>query len=124
MQGLGAILADELQIGLPHVRADERDLGDDFLAHGGEESLEGLDGRFLAHPEQAGDADVDLVSQRQILVALGVLDFIDASGVDLTERAVLQSPGDNMFDRVKHLVPGSARALRGFFPRKAARPMG
>jgi hypothetical protein len=46
---------------LPHVRADEGDLGDDFLAHGGEESLEGFDGPFSPDPEQTGDADVDLI---------------------------------------------------------------
>jgi len=32
VQGLGAFLADDLQIGLPHVRTDEHDLGDDFRA--------------------------------------------------------------------------------------------
>jgi hypothetical protein len=78
MQSLGAFLADDLQVRLPHVRADEHDLGNDGFAHGGEESLERLDGSFLAHPEQAGDADIDLVDQRQVLVAFGVLDFIDA----------------------------------------------
>src|SRR5262245_19869047 len=116
------LLAIHLQIRLPHVRADEADLGDDFLAHGGEESLEGFSGSFSAYPQQAGDADVDLVDQGQVLVAFSVLDFIDANGVDLTERAVLQSPGDDMFDRIEYLVPGSAKALCGFFPRKPARP--
>jgi hypothetical protein len=57
-------------------------------------------------------------------VAFGVLDFIDADGVDLAERAVLQSPSDDMFNRIEHLVPGSAKAVVGFFPRKAARPTG
>jgi hypothetical protein len=52
------------------------------------------------------------------------LDFIDANGVDLAERAVLQSPSDDMFDRIEHFVPGSAKALGGFFPRKASRPTG
>src|SRR5262249_16972433 len=60
VQGLTALLPDEVQIGLPHVRADKRDLGDDLLAHGREESLEGFDGPFLADPKQASDADVDL----------------------------------------------------------------
>jgi hypothetical protein len=45
--------------------------------------LEGFDGAFLADPEQAGDAAVELVDQRQVFVALCVLDFIDADGVDL-----------------------------------------
>ena len=30
--------------------ADQHDLGDDFFAHGGEESLKGLDGSFFALP--------------------------------------------------------------------------
>jgi hypothetical protein len=77
-----------------------------------------------ANPEQTGDADIDLIDQRQILVALGVLNFIDADGVDLAEHAVLQPPGDDMFDRIEHLVPGSPKALCRFFPRKAARPTG
>src|SRR5262245_26631863 len=77
MQGLGASFANELQVRFPHIGADEADLGNDFLAHGGKESLEGLDGPFLAHPEQTGDTDIDLVNQRQILVAFGVLDFVN-----------------------------------------------
>src|SRR5262249_8801891 len=79
-------------------------------------------GSLSPDPEQAGDADVDLIDQGQVLVAFGVLDFIDANRVDLTEGAVLQSPGDDMFDRIEHLVPGRAKALCGFFPRKAACP--
>jgi hypothetical protein len=67
--------------------------------------------------------DVNLIDQGQVLMAFGALDFIDANGVDLTERAVLQSPGDDMFNRIEYLVPGSAKALCGFFPRKA-RPTG
>ena len=87
-----------------------------------EESPEGFDGSFSANPEQTGDADVDRIDQGQVVVAFGVLDLIDADGVDLAERAVFQSPGDDMFDRVENLFPGSAKGLRGLFPRKAARP--
>jgi hypothetical protein len=84
------------------------------------------DSMVLSRPTQTqtGGADVDLVDQGQVLVAFGVLDFIDANGIDLTERAMLQSPGDDVFHRVEHLVPASAKALCGFFPRKAARPTG
>jgi hypothetical protein len=73
------------------------------LAHGSEESLKGFDGSFLAYPEQAGDAEVDLINQRQVFVALGVLDFNDADGVE-------------------NLIPGGAKRLGRFLPRKAARP--
>ena len=100
MQSLGASFADELQVRFPHVGTDEADFGDNLLAHGGKESLEGLDGPFLAHPEQTGDADIDLVDQRQIFVAFGVLDFVNADGVDLAQRPVLQSPGDDVLDSI------------------------
>jgi hypothetical protein len=86
--------------------------------------LKGFDGSFLAHPEQAGDADVDLIDQRQILVALGVLDFIDADGVNLAQVPVFQAPSDDTFDGVENLIPGSVKGLSGFFPRKATGPAG
>lgn len=41
---------------------------------------------FFAHPEQAGDAQIDLGNQRRVLVPLGVLDFVDPGGVKLTEQ--------------------------------------
>ena len=69
-----------LQVRSPHVGADEADPGNDLLAHGCKESLEGLDGPLLAHPEPTGDADIDLIDQRQTLVALGVWDFVNADG--------------------------------------------
>jgi hypothetical protein len=83
MQGFGTFLADELEIGLPHVRADKYDFRNDLLAHRGEEPLEGLDGSLFADPEQAGDAYINLINQRQVLVTFGILDFIDADRVDL-----------------------------------------
>jgi hypothetical protein len=55
-------------------------------------------------------------------MAFGVLDFIDADGVDLAERPVLQTPGDDMFDSIKNLFPGSTKRLGGFLPRESARP--
>ena len=116
MQGLGAFLADNFQIGFPHVRADEHDLRGDFFADGGEESLEGLDSPLFPDPKQTGDAEIDLINQRQVLVPLGVLDFINLYGIDLTERAVLQPERDDMFDRVKDLVPRGAKRFGRFLP--------
>jgi hypothetical protein len=33
------------------------------------------------------------------------LDFIDADGVDLAERTMLQTPVDDVFDGIKDLFP-------------------
>src|SRR3982751_3587588 len=95
MQRLGAVFADEFQIGFPHVGADEDDFGNDVLAHSGEASLEGFDGSFFAYPEKAGHAQVDLVDGGEIFVTSGVLDFVDSNGVNLAEHPVLQAPGDH-----------------------------
>jgi hypothetical protein len=119
MERFRAPFADDLKIWLPHVGADECDLGDDFVAHGGEESLKGLDGSPFAHPEQTGDAEIDLLHQGQILC---VLDFIHADGVDLTQCSVFQPPGDDVLDGIEHLIPGSSERLGCLFPGKVARP--
>ena len=64
----------------------------------GEESLKGFDGSFLSDPEQARDAEVDLVDQRQVLVALGVLDLVNADGVDLAESAMLREFSASVYE--------------------------
>ena len=84
--------------------------------------MKGLDGSFFAYPEQTGDAQIDLINQCQVFVALGVLDFIDANGIDLSQGPVFQSPGDDMLDSVENLIPASTKRLGSFFPRKAAPP--
>src|SRR3954469_14280424 len=99
-------------------------MGDDFLAHGSEKSLKRLDGSLFADPEQTRDAEIDLIDQGQVFVAFGILDFIHADGINLAQGPMLESRGDNVFDSVKDLVPGSAKRLGGFFPGKAARPAG
>src|SRR5713226_473716 len=102
---LGAFLANDFQIGLPHIGTDEHDLRSQFVADDSEESLKGFDGSFAAHPEQAGNAEVNLINQRQVLVAFGVLDFIDADRIDLAKQPVLQPEGDDVFHRVENLFP-------------------
>ena len=78
----------------------------------------------LPDPKQAGDAEIDLIDQRQVLVPFGVLDFVDADGVDLAEHPVLQPEGDDVFDGVEDLVPGSAERFAPFPSTKAGAPSG
>jgi hypothetical protein len=79
---------------------------------------------LLSDPQRTSNMEVDLIDQGQVLVAFGVLDFIDADGIDRTERAVPQSIGDDILDGIEDLVPGSAEGLGGFFPGQPARPTG
>src|SRR5580658_6705108 len=105
VDGKGTFLANDLQIRLPHVGADEHDFGSHCIANDGEEALEGFDGALPAHPEQACDADIDLVNQRQILVPFGILDLVDSDGIDLAKHAVLQSESDDVFYGIENLFP-------------------
>jgi len=100
----GAFLANDFQIGFPHIGADEHDLRSQFVADDSE-SLKRFDGSFTAHPKQARDTEIDRINQRQVLVAFGVLDFIDADRIDLTQGPVLQPEGDDVFHRVENLFP-------------------
>ncbi len=79
----GTFFADQLQVQLPGIRADEGDLGNHLRPHGGKEALEGLGGPRLAHPEQPGDPDIHLIDHCQVLVAFDVPDVIHSDGVDL-----------------------------------------
>ena len=80
--------------------------------------------RSLPTHKQAGEPLVDLVDQRQVFVALGVLDFIHTNCADRLQRAMLQAPANHILDRVAHLVPGSVEGLGGFLPGELARPAG
>lgn len=50
-----------------------------------------FDSTLLAGQEQMHDAEVDLINQRQVFLAFGVLNLVDADGIDLARPPVLQS---------------------------------
>ena len=58
----------------------------------------------------------DLVDQRQVFVALGILDLIDADGRDRAQLPVLDAPLHDILDRLADLVPGAC----GTTPRSPA----
>src|ERR1700730_14485482 len=119
MQRLGAVFADEFHVGFPHVGADEGDFGNHVLAHGGEESLKGS---LFAYPGKAGDADIDLVDQNEVLVALGVLDFAHSDGIDLSQNPMFEAPGDDVLDSIADLFPGSTTRFVGLLPGQVSVP--
>src|ERR1700723_2895124 len=105
VEGLRAFLTNDLQIWLPHVRADKQDFRRQFVSDQGEESLKRFDGSFLADPEQTSHPEIDLINQRQVLVAPCILDFIHADGVDGTQCPMSQPEGDDVLYGVVDLVP-------------------
>ena len=123
MQGVDALLADDVQVRLPHIRANEQNLSRHLLADHPEEALERFDGALLADPQQPNTFAIDLIDQRQILVALGVLDLIHADGKDRCQGPALQAPFNDVFHCVMHPVPTAVEAHGHFRPGKLARPM-
>lgn len=51
------------------------------------------------------------------------LNLIHANGANRSQDAMLQPPGNQIFHRIAHLIPGSAKLLGGFLPGEFARPM-
>jgi hypothetical protein len=78
--------------------------------------------RSLPTHSKTGEPLVDLIDQRQVFVAFGVLDFIHTNGTDLLQRAMFQAPADHILYGVAHLVPGSVERLGGFLPGELPRP--
>src|SRR5215467_5101359 len=89
---IAATLADDAQIRLPHIRAHVFDFLRQGRADQGEELLEALDRAFFANPEQPRAFLLDLVDQRQILVAFAILDLIHTDGEDRAHAAMRQTP--------------------------------
>ncbi len=80
------------------------DLGRQRGTDEGEESLEGCQSAFLPDPEQAGDPVIDLVDQRQVFVAFGVLDFIHADRPDRRQRLRCASPQPTTYSTAWHAM--------------------
>src|SRR3990172_12107845 len=102
----GAVLLDELQVGLPHIRADELDLLTEFFADESKNLREALLGALLADPQQPLATGFDLIDERQILMAAAILELVHADSTDLIEATVLQAPLHDILDGVEDLLPG------------------
>ncbi len=95
-----------LQVGLPHIRADELDLFSQFFADQGEELLEARLRAFLSYPQQACAARLDLVDQGEIVMSASVLDLVHTDGPDRAELAMLQPPLHDVLHRLADFLPG------------------
>src|SRR5438132_1543156 len=98
------ILTIYLQIRLPHIAADKFNLFGNLWTNHREELLECLYRSFLAHPQQARDV-IDLIDQREVFVPLRVGDLVHAHRKYRPDLPVLQTPVDDVFDRLANLFP-------------------
>ena len=114
--------SDDVEIGLPHVGANDFDPGTALGTEVLEEAGERLGLALLDNPEQAFAALVDLIDEGHVFVAFAVGNFIDADRGDVLQIPVLQSEIDDPFHRAADGVPGGVEAGCGLLPTQSAGP--
>ncbi len=82
VNGIPSLLGNYLQIRLPHITADKFQQLTPFLAEPAEEPQQRLDRALLPDPQQPLTVAVNLVYQRQILVAPLPGDLINTNGLN------------------------------------------
>src|SRR5438552_195504 len=117
-----ATLADDAEERLPHVAGNEHDGFRAFVAEHVEEGVEGCRRAVAGHVEQTPAAVVELVDEREVLVALLPRQFVDADGHDTVETAVLETPAHCVLDAPKDRTPARPEATRRLLPGQHARP--
>ena len=96
---------------------------DNIFAEHDEELLEARQRAFLADPQQAHAAGLDLINQGQITMALANLDLIDADGADRAELAVFETPLHDVLDRLVDLLPTGVEASGRLGPGQFTGPL-
>ena len=120
----GCLACDDLQIGLPHVAADELQPLRPGLSELPEEHQQRLLLSVLAHPEQAPNPAVNLVHHRQELVPTLPKHLVHADGSDTFEVAMREAPVDGHLHRAKHRVPRRVKRDSDLLPAQPLGPAG
>ena len=124
MDSVGGFFGDHLEIGLPHVAADERKSGATLCSEPAKEAQEGFDLAVFAHPEQAFAVFVNLVDHGQVLVAALPLNLVDADGADTLQVQTRSSPGQRHRYGAKNRIPRRVERSRDLGPAQALGPRG
>jgi uncharacterized small protein (TIGR04563 family) len=89
-----------------------------------EEGVEAGGGAVAGDVKQTASAVVDLVNEREVLVAFFPGEFVDADSANAVEAAMLQAPSHGVLDAAEDRVPARPKAARDLFPRQDASPTG
>ncbi len=115
---------DDVEIGLPHVGADDLDLRATFRTQGCEKTGERCGVAIFDDTEEATAAAVDLIDEGHIFVAFAVSDLIDPDGGDALQLPVPEAEIDDPFHRAADVVPAGVETGGGFLPAQAPSPGG
>ncbi len=115
--------SDHVQVRLPHVAAEVAEPQSATQPEAAKEALKRLRRSLLAHPEKAAARAVDLVDDREVLVAAMPQHLVDADRLDSPEIAVRKPPGDGQPHSAIHAVPAGSKGLGHLLPRHPLRPV-
>ena len=121
---LPGALGDHLQVGLPHVRADEVQRGAACGAEPVEEALQRLGPTVASDPQQTLAMAVDLIDQGQVALPAAARELVHADGLDVREVAVREAPLDGHAHGPIDGVPGGGERRGDLLPRQALGPPG
>ena len=122
VEGGGQHGGDDVQVGFPHVGADDFDFRAALGSEGLEETRKGLGVAIPDDAEEAFAPAVDLIDQRHVFVPFAVGDFIDSDGGDVLQIAVFEAEIDDPFYRTTDGVPVGVEAGGSFLPAQAPGP--
>src|SRR5271155_695750 len=123
VQRVGRVLGDDVEIGPPHVRADELDERTAFFAKPDEELTQAVLLPILDHKQQPLHTLVDLIHQRQKLALLPV-DLIHAESRNTGEIDPFAPPDHRHLDRAKYALPAGLEAPGYHLPAEQFGPTG
>ena len=124
MYGLGGLLGNDCQVGLPHIGGDELETRAFFRSQPVEEAAESLHRPVLADPQKAFAVLVDLVHQRDVGMAFFEGDLVDPDGQDPGRAHVFPAPGDGHCHRLVDSVPCGVERLGRLLPGQPLGPPG
>src|SRR3990172_2308753 len=115
------LLGDDLEVGLPHVAADEAQGDGSLAAELAEETQHRLHRAVAPNPQETAGPLVDLVDHGEELAAQPQ-HFVDADRADSIEAAVRQAPRHDHLDRAEHALPSGVEGPGHLRPAHALRP--
>lgn len=113
---------DDVEVGLPHVGADDLDLCATLRSQGLEKPGERCGVAIPNDTEEATATAVDLIDEGHVAVAFAVSDLIHPDGGDPLQIPVPEAEIDDPFHRAADVVPTGMEAGGGFLPTQTPCP--
>jgi hypothetical protein len=117
-----AAFANDFEERLPHVAGDECNGFRTRVAEHVEEAMEAGCRPLFGDVEQTTMSLIELVNEREVLVALFPGELVDADGPNAFEVAMLQPPSHRVLDATEDGVPTRVKSASALRPRERTRP--